>query len=117
MRDKIKCHMDPGWDTDGWEAEVFGAPKLSQGGWSGKWLTNRELQAAHDRAIKRAYALVIPEDGRGTHQCGGCRMFGAVNGDWGVCCNPASPNDLGILFEHGGCAAHSDFVEEGALRP
>jgi hypothetical protein len=47
----------------------------------------------------------------GCGQCGGCRFFAALDGDYGICCNELSPNDGRVTFEHGGCIQHS-FIQE-----
>jgi Protein of unknown function (DUF3027) len=42
-----------------------------------------------------------------TNQCGKCRFYipvmGKLSSDYGVCSNPASPNDRQAMFEHDGC--------------
>ena len=85
-----------------WDARVM----LSEGGWIGRrWMTTAELNAALERWVKRSYATALPEalTRGGEYQCGGCRFFGAFDGDYGLCCNPASENDGRVVFEHGGC--------------
>jgi len=77
-----------------------------EGGWVGRrWMTSAELNAALERWVDRSYATALPEAlaHGGAYQCGGCRFFGAFDGDYGLCCNPDSENDGRVVFEHGGC--------------
>jgi hypothetical protein len=88
---------------------------LEEGGWCGRrWMTTPELEKAQARWIKQSYQASGPafeerlkEEG-GWIQCGGCRFFGAFDGDFGLCCNPESPMDGHVTFEHGGCDQHSN---------
>ena len=87
---------------------------MSEGGWYyGKtWITGPELKTAERRWVERLYATSPTDDHNWIeHQCGGCRFFGALDGDWGLCVNAASPNDGRLTFEHTGCEAHSYFEE------
>ena len=99
-----------------WDARVM----LSEGGWAGRrWMTSAELNAALKRWVARSYATALPEavTHGGAYQCGGCRFFGAFDGDYGLCCNPASENDGRVVFEHGGCAKASGIpAETGTTR-
>jgi len=107
--DMDEQHTPPEWDT---------RVMLSQGGWSGKkWMTAKELNAALDRWASRSYATGVPDEkypGWLPFQCGGCRFFGAFDGDYGLCCNPVSGNDGRVVFEHGGCPQHSEIPAQEA---
>ena len=37
-------------------------------------------------------------------QCGGCRKFSRVDGDWGHCCNRESVYCGRLMFEHDTCS-------------
>lgn len=85
-----------------WDSRIF----IEEGGWCGpKWMTTDELWAALERWVKHSYESAPPESAQfgGAYQCGGCRYFGAFDSDYGLCCNPKSPNDGHVVFEHGGC--------------
>ena len=58
------------------------------------------------KEIDREYDLSA-----GCAQCGGCRWYAAIDGDYGFCFNQDSPNEGRITFEHGGCIYHS-FIQE-----
>ena len=88
---------------------------VSEGGWliGRRWMSTRELEQALERWVRHSYSTALPEavtEG-GAYQCGGCRFFGALDGDYGLCCNPASAEDGRVVFEHGGCPKHS-YVRE-----
>lgn len=71
--------------------------------------------ACHRRWVANGPAARTPDDGLGPAQCGCCRyaipLQGALRSDWGVCSNPASPNDGRVVFEHDGCAAFEDAID------
>ena len=95
------------------EIDIVGVT-VSEGGWYGgrTWLTGAEVEAAEKRWALRAYAVGKPDEhGWVEHQCGGCRFMGALDADWGLCLNPASPQDGCVVFEHGGCPMHSSRVQ------
>ncbi len=88
--------------------------EISEGGWynARKWMTAQELVDAETRWVKGSYETGKEQPDYKdwiAHQCGGCRTFAALDSDYGICCNKASPNDGKIVFEHGGCKEHSDF--------
>lgn len=131
-RDKIKRH-------NGYRSFVlFDGTEVSEGGWliGRKWMTAKFMRQAETRWVKHSYStradnilkigglLWDPEAAKrlqeiddeydltaGCAQCGGCRWFAALDGDYGVCCNKLSLNDGRITFEHGGCIQHS-FIQE-----
>lgn len=91
---------------------IFNGTEITEGGWyrGRKWMTAKYLTACVRRWVMRSYdtgkeqpdyAEEIP------HQCGGCRWFAVLDSDYGFCCNPQSPNEGRITFEHGGCKEHS----------
>jgi hypothetical protein len=99
----------------GGDSQYGGTVWISEGGWCGRrWMTTDELEKAKARWISQSYAVSGPEfeerlkEEGGRIQCGGCRFFGAFDGDWGLCCNPESPMDGHVTFEHGGCDQHSN---------
>jgi DUF3027 family protein len=63
----------------------------------------------HERWLRRSDYLERGPRWRG--ECLWCRFYiplaGALADDWGVCSNPASPNDGRVMFEHDGCAEFS----------
>ena len=84
---------------------------ITEGGWliGRRWMSTNELEKVLDRWVRHSQATALPEavtEG-GAYQCGGCRFFGALDGDYGLCCNAGSPNDGRVVFEHGGCPEHS----------
>ncbi len=94
---------------------------VSEGGWVGRrWLTTPELRSSRERWVQASYehdgkALEkAREQEGGIIQCGGCRFFAALDGDFGLCCNPRSWFDGRATFEHGGCKQHSS-IEEGLI--
>lgn len=90
---------------------------FSEGGWyyGRTWITGDELRAAKRRWIEYLYATSPKDKGDWTeHQCGGCRFFGALDADWGVCLNGLSPRDGRLVFEHTGCSEHSDLTGAAA---
>lgn len=97
--------------------------EVSEGGWfdaGGKranWISPAQLRAVEKANFERAKAIEVALYGTGKdawveHQCGGCRWFGALNSDWGICCGEKSPQYGQITFEHTGCAEHSSLVRE-----
>lgn len=93
--------MDVENDPPQYDTRLF----VSQGGWSGRWMTTKELLAAQNRWVKHSYETALPkaETDGGGYQCGGCRYFAALDSDYGICCNTQSVNDGRVTFEHGGC--------------
>ena len=86
----------------------YGNIELSEGGWNGRrWLSNKEIRAAIKRWVAASYRPEAMDEDWVPHQCGGCRYFGAFDGDYGLCFNPMSPLDGHVTFEHGGCLHHS----------
>lgn len=65
----------------------------------------------HERWRKRFITAGIKRD-PGPEQCGGCAFYlelrGVLGTDWGVCSNPASPQDGSPMFEHDWCE-HIDY--------
>lgn len=87
---------------------------VTNGGWSQGWVGAPEIKAALDRWTKRSYETAVPEEvypNWQPFQCGGCRSFLALDGDYGLCSNRLSVNDGRVVFEHGGCGQHSHLVE------
>src|SRR5690606_27761003 len=108
-RHKRRVWIEADWGGRGVVGYVFGS-EVSSGGWAGaerlsEWMTKAEIEAAEKRALERCYATNTDTDEM-TRQCGGCRWFAALNGDWGFCLNEASPHDGRAVFEHGGCPQH-----------
>ena len=101
-------------NASGWRESKLGGIVVSRGGWSNRWVSTRELRAALKRWVKQSLECA-PEDAEhpeyGPSQCGGCRYFAAWDGDYGLCCNPRSPQDGRFCFEHGGCPQHSTLEE------
>jgi len=103
-----------GWNR--WAAGYLVGLEISEGGWAcvdGRlkdWMTKADLESAEKRIFKNSQ----PEDYDSSDmpQCGGCKWFGALNGDWGICCNEKSPQDTRIQFEHSGCFQHSALEAE-----
>ena len=95
--------------------QLLGGVAVSEGGWIGrKWMTSKELNDTRDRWVKSSYKtgeLQPDYDGWIHHQCGGCRYFGALGADYGICCNAQSVNDGKVVFEHGGCNVNSVLIE------
>jgi hypothetical protein len=97
-------------------SKLFNDTEISEGGWycGRKWMTAKFLDEAETRWVKHSYSTgedepdFDRENAWIPHQCGGCRYFAALDSDYGICCNDASPNDGHITFEHGGCIKHSD---------
>lgn len=107
-----------------WLDSIFGDGKyregylagmtVSEGGWYGDrpWLTKALALRAEHRWYERDRAQAPKDDEDWVpHQCGGCKFFGALNADWGICWNETSPLDGHVVFEHVGCAAHSYLKE------
>ncbi len=90
--------------------QVFDNLEVRRGGWyEGKWLTLKEIQSARTRWLEKSYKTGLESGHYIPHQCGGCKYFGAINADYGLCFNQDSPQDGLICFEHGGCLKHSDY--------
>ena len=94
-------------EKEAFDSRIF----VTEGGWfiGRRWMSTRELEQALDRWVKRSLNMALPEavtEGE-AYQCGGCRFFGAFDGDYGLCCNPGSPEDGRVVYEHGGCPEHS----------
>ncbi len=77
-------------------------------------MTGQQFSSVHDRwhAALPAPGPDVEVDGYIEYQCGGCRLYvpleGGLGSDWGACANPESPHDRTVVFEHYGCAEHSD---------
>lgn len=91
--------------------------EISQGGWYetggrlANWMTKADLDAFRKRCWQRSDETGVRHKRYPDYivaQCGGCKWFGALNADWGFCMNAASPLDGRVVFEHGGCAEHSE---------
>jgi hypothetical protein len=83
------------------------------GGKLSGWMSMADFDAARARYLARCSETGVREPSAPNyvlHQCGGCFWHGATGLDWGLCLNPASPHDGRIVFEHGGCEAHSDLA-------
>lgn len=86
---------------------------VERGGWyEGRWLTKAEAAAAQHRWADRSFKT-LPD---GTFQCGGCKFFAALGGDYGLCWNSKSEHDGRVTFEHGGCSEHSRLASVEAPR-
>ena len=96
------------------EIDLLDGLTVSEGGWnySKTWMTRADAQAALSRWARKSYETRGDDD---EFQCGGCKFVAAIDTDYGICWNPASPNDGRIVFEHGGCHQHSLLVG-GAAR-
>ena len=94
-------------------SKLFSDIQVSQGGWTPRWVTTRELRAALKRWIRQEYKANPPEvTAEGVdYQCGGCRFFLALDSDYGICSNAASPYDGRIVFEHIGCKANPWYIK------
>jgi len=113
---------------------IFDNTKVSEGGWlSHKWMTAKFMNRIVDKWVRDSYETradnylkthkndmaisplieklkEIDNDydlTAGCAQCGGCRWYAAIDGDYGFCFNQDSPNEGRITFEHGGCIQHS----------
>ena len=93
------------------KVELFDGVFIHPGGWApeGPWMNVSDITTALTRWVKASYANAIGEDEHHiVYQCGGCRFMLALDGDYGICANAASPQDGRIIFEHGGCKQHSE---------
>ena len=91
------------------KVELFSGVFVSPGGWCDYSLKAKDLRAHLDRWVKASYAGAIGEEEHNiVYQCGGCRHMLALDGDYGLCANAASPMDGRVIFEHGGCKMHSE---------
>lgn len=117
---------------------IFDGTEISEGGWliGRKWMTAKFMNTIVYKWVKQSYdtradALykkgLLPKEyietlrqrgmldyTAGDGQCGGCRWYAAIDGDYGFCFNQDSPNEGRITFEHGGCIQHS-FIQELSL--
>ena len=110
-QDKIKRLNKHRLTYQWWRAHLFGI--TVENSLPGEWMTVNELLAVEARAFKACYGTAIPEEetAYGPFQCGLCRWFAAVGGDWGLCGCKDSPHDCRMVFEHGGCREHSAYVQ------
>lgn len=93
----------PTKEAGGYDTRIF----ITEGGWCGRrWMSTRELEKALERWVKRSYGTALAVTEGGSYQCGGCRFFGALDGDYGLCCNADSVQDGRVCYEHGGCPQH-----------
>ena len=98
--------------TSDQRAELFFGVFVTPGGWADEWPTVEEMESATIRWADGSYATVVPEEETGhVLQCGGCAFVLALDGDWCLCTNAASPHDGRVTFEHGGCRQHSLMAE------
>lgn len=96
--------------------DAYGAAYLCgeivyEGGWHNstlirEWMVREEIEGAEKRINERSYAGRVEVLDPAYFQCGGCKWFAALNGDWGICCNQESAMDGRVTFEHGGCDKH-----------
>lgn len=109
---KVRREKGDGWGGVYRTSKLFSCIEVSQGGWASRWVTTRELRAARSRWIDQEYKASPPEvaEEGGSYQCGGCRFFLALDSDYGICANVASPYDGRITFEHIGCKANPYYV-------
>ncbi len=139
-KDRIKYHDVGDPDFSYRTFVLFGGTEVSEGGWmiGRKWMTAKFMNDAETRWVKQSYKTradnvlkdnAIPQELRqklqeidreydlsaGCVQCGGCRWYAAIDGDYGFCCNLDSPNEGRITFEHGGCIRHH-FIQELLLK-
>jgi len=134
-RDKIKHNNAGDPDFSYRSFVIFDGTEVSEGGWmiGRKWMTAKYMssivrkwvmqsyETRADTYLKQKFAAVDIEKLReinkkydlsaGCGQCGGCRWFAAIDGDYGFCFNEDSPNEGKITFEHGGCIQHS-FIQK-----
>lgn len=80
----------------------------SGGGYHGRhWLTKPMIKKILKRWTKRSYDEGLKQRGIVNNwipdQCISCFWFGALDSDYGLCCNEKSPCDGRLVFEHGGC--------------
>lgn len=93
---------------------MIGSTRVYRGGWydAPRWQTGKEVAAHLKRWVMRSYETGVKDDPSDPewvrYQCGGCRWFLALDGDYGLCANAASVNDGRLTFEHGGCSVHSE---------
>jgi len=133
-KDKTKCHKFDG--ECGYRTFViFDGTEVSEGGWliGRKWMTAKFMNRIVDKWVRQSYETradnylkthkndmaispvieklkEIDNDydlSAGCAQCGGCRWYAAIDGDYGFCFDQDSPNEGRITFEHGGCIQHS----------
>jgi len=87
----------------------LGADQAATQEWHRRWYRVRAQEAQ-----ERGYVDAQGTPRRG--QCGGCRYFipltGTLIDDWGACSNPASVFDGSVMFEHLGCDAFSQALDD-----
>ena len=130
-RDRIK-YLDNGFGGKFRSFVICGGTEVSEGGWmiGRKWMTAKYMssivhkwvmqsyETRADTYLKREFSVDVDIEklkeidsqydlSAGCAQCGGCRWFAAIDGDYGFCFNQKSPNEGRITFEHGGCIQHS----------
>ena len=135
-RDKIKHNNVGDSDFSYRSFVIFGGTGVTEGGWmiGRKWMTAKHMSGlVHkwvmqsfatraDTYLKKEFSTEVDIEklkqidqeydlSAGCGQCGGCRWFAAIDGDYGFCFNQNSPNEGRITFEHGGCIQHS-FIQE-----
>ena len=90
--------------------ELFHGVFVMDGGWAQRWMSLSEVRAAVERCAARSYKTADPRavTKGGAYQCGSCRFVLMFDSDYGLCGNVASPNDGRVVFEHAGCAEHSE---------
>ena len=95
------------------KSKMFSDIEVTNGGWTDRWVTTRELRAALDRWINQEYKANPPEvtEQAGAYQCGGCRFFLALDSDYGLCASKDSPYDGKVVFEHVGCKANPWYIK------
>lgn len=114
---------------------IFDGTEISEGGWplGRKWMTAKFMNHIVDKWVAQSYSTrvdtlykkgLLPKDfieplrqqgmleyTAGDGQCGGCRWYADIDGDYGFCFNQDSPNEGRITFEHGGCIQHH-FIQQ-----
>lgn len=120
MSEKYRKGSGQRWVASAWgdgehyrELDIFDGVAISEGGWFyGKtWMTAADAAEARSRWY-RARDAESPKDEHNyvEHQCGGCKFFGDLDGNWGLCWNARSPQDGRLVFEHNGCTEHSELT-------
>ncbi len=134
-RDRIR-YADDGFGGKYRSFVIFGGTGVTEGGWmiGRKWMTAKYIsnivnkwvkqsyETRADTYLKKKFSVEVDIEklkeidkqydlSAGCAQCGGCRWYAAIDGDYGFCFNQDSPNEGRITFEHGGCIYHS-FIQE-----